>query len=132
MTDVQTAKISEAAWVNLKLNIDTLQEKTSSTVVKFDYDDSTKKVKCLIWDCLIQNLINTQADQVAQLTLYEAMVDQYYHRIAEVLHQISIARTEFNIDRDIKFEICGNYGEDFRTICEFNVQGVVWNERTLS
>jgi hypothetical protein len=132
MTDVQTAKISEGAWVNLKLNIDMLQEKTSSTFVKFDYDDSTKKIKCLIWDKAIQNLINTQADQVAQLTLYEVMVDQYYHRIAEVLHGISIARTEFNMDRDIKFEICGSYGEDFSTICEFNVQGVVWNEKTLS
>ena len=119
--------ISEWEWLKLKLEMLALHEKAPACTLGFSFDDQTGKITCSFWYEVTVQLVQARASQEEQLSYYETWVTNAKYQINRVLQTIPVLSTEFDVDRDVEYEVLYDYGMGATLVCRFSANGVYWN-----
>jgi hypothetical protein len=117
--------VTEWEWFRLKLDLYALQRRADSWSFLFGAE-TPGKLTCSIWYAMVQQLVDAQASRARQLEFYANWVEVQKQAIRAILQGIPTLRTEFDVDRDVVFEILYDYGMGSYVVCEFDAQGVQW------
>ena len=119
---------SEWAWFKLQLRLYALERHSDPalSVQRFTFDDEAGTVTCAIWRPMTQQLIDDKAGRAEQLSFYENWVDVERTSIAGILSELPTLSREFDLERDLIFEILYDYGTGSYLVCAFQDEQVTW------
>lgn len=120
--------LSEWAWFKLQLRLYALEHHSDPelSVQRFTFDDAAGIVTCTIWRRATQQLIDDKAKRAEQLSFYQNWVDVERASIAAILSDLPTLSKEFDLQRDLIFEILYDYGTGSYLVCAFTDGQVTW------
>ncbi len=119
--------LTEWEWFKLQLRLYAIERSAGGLVARFTFDDENHTAKCAVWCKTTQELIDKKADKERQLLFYENWVEVESAQIATLLQQLPALSKQFDVGRDIRFEILYDYGMGSSLVCEFNAGEVMWH-----
>jgi hypothetical protein len=121
--------VTEWEWLKLQLEIRTIRSETASLWIKrFNFDDENGKVICLIWCDTARKMVNKKASRDEQISFYETWVSSEQLIFKETLQTLPTLREQFNIEKDLVFQILFDYGMGSSLICEYRSGEFIWRD----
>lgn len=124
--------VTEWTWFKLQLQIYSLNRRAKYWYTIFNYDDERGRLTCSIWCKTVSDLVRKKASKSEHLKYYPGWIEMEQRSILEILEELPVLKNEFDIERDIKFEILHDYGEGSSIVCAYIDGEFLWTNAAPS
>ncbi len=119
--------VTEWEWLKLQLRLYAVERSPETWIERFSFDDERRTIACSIWCKTTQRLIEEKADRARQFSFYSNWVEVETIQVSTLLQQLPVLSTEYDLRRDLAFEILYDYGMGSSLVCEFSAGEVTWH-----
>lgn len=124
-----TYNVTEWEWLEIQLKLYSLYIRSEIYSVLYEFDFYKEgEIVCAIYAKQIQEMVENKSDKKEQLEYYYDWVRAEKNYFSKTLEKLPALKNEFDIEKDIKFEIRYDYGMGASTVCEIIGDTITWEE----